>query len=147
MKVTLIPEAWAKKDRTFIYQGQTPQCEDCPLGQPCLSLEAGIYRVVKVRPVSHTCSGPFDGTMRVAEVEPASDQITLAPGPGTLKGATVTLRDDTKHFECTLVECSHYHLCHPSWLASAPKVKILKLEGALDCPREYNLTVAEVAQV
>lgn len=142
--MTLIPEAWAVEGQTFIFQGETVQCEACPLRQPCLSLEAGLYRLIKVRPVSHTCPGPFDGPVRVAEVEPTSDLITLGPGPGTLEGATITLRKDTKHFECTLVECGRYQQCHPAWIENTSRVSILKLKGAQECPRQFKLTVAEV---
>lgn len=145
--MTLVPEAWAKEGQTFIFQGPTPQCEGCQLRQPCLSLASDLYRVVKVRPVSHICPGPFDGPLRVVEVEPTSDRISLAPSPGTLTGATITLREDTKHFECTLVECSNFQLCHPVWMKDTPKLNIIDLEGALACPRNFKLTVAEVKPV
>ena len=144
MKVTLIPEAWARSGEVFHFMGKTPECEDCKLNQPCLALEKGLYEIVKVRKVNHTCQGPFEGRVKVAEVETTAMAATLSPGPGTLQGATVTIRGDSIQRECTFVECSDFNLCHPPNVTADLRVNINSLEGPLECPLGHKLIRARV---
>ncbi|HUU76063.1 MAG TPA: UPF0179 family protein [Methanoregulaceae archaeon] len=142
-KVTLIGTELAKTGLEFIYEGSIPECDDCPVRKACNNLKAGKkYRVIGIRPTSHSCNIHLNGARAVEVVEsPISALI----------GADMAIRNTHIHYEfsCNRDSCVNFDLCHPEGITDGEKYVVSDVVGnAPDiCEKGRNLQLVELMPV
>jgi Uncharacterized protein conserved in archaea len=139
-KVTLIGTELAKPGLEFIYEGQLPDCESCPLKKACNNLRQGKkYRIVGVRPARHTCLVHLNGACAVEVVE--SPISALISADMAIKNTRIQYE-----FSCNRNECGNYDLCHPEGIIAGDKYVVVEVIGnAPDiCEKARNLQLVEL---
>lgn len=129
-------ERWSKEGEEFVFLGPQPECKDCRLKGPCLHLTLGQrYRITRRRDVHHDniCKLHEDG-VRVVEVAPVPYETSVRT-PRAIEGSLVPY----EFLPCGNLACRHYRLCHPAGLSDGTKVKLLRVEEAMECPVGYNI--------
>ena len=134
--ITLIGKDLAKEGLEFQYLGPLPECKDCRLKNVCFNLDEGKwYRVVKVRDKEHDCRVHNGGKVVTVEVEELPVPIALNLKT-IVEGETV----EYHRIPCRDYSCEYYELCHPIGLREGTKIKILKIEGKIECQKNKDLT-------
>ncbi|MBE6526186.1 MAG: UPF0179 family protein [Thermoplasmata archaeon] len=137
--ITLVPEEFAEKGRTFDYLGEDPLCDECKLKTICFNLEDGArYRIIALRPTKHDCPAA-EGRVRVVEVERTNREIVL-DAKGAIEGSTVTFTRP----DCKNIGCPHYGGCCSEAIKDGDKVTIVTLGEKADCALGLKRVIAEI---
>ena len=137
--VTLIGKGQARKGYMFIYQGPVPDCRECGLKNICFNLERGRrYRVVRGREKEHEC-GLFDDGVRVVEVERVPFLAGI-PRHKTIEGSVITFNPQG----CGRRGCENWSIAHPPGLDKNCRIKVLRIQGELECADGSRFKVALV---
>lgn len=120
--ITLIGQLMAKKDNSFIFQGQAEECENCRFKATCVdSLEEGRKYIIKdikesqlKCPLTDSIVVPVE--ISLADIEMYFDSHKVFEGSNFIY---------TKN-QCEFKECNNYKLCFPEGLQEGDKITIAK---------------------
>lgn len=139
-KITLVPSILAKKGYKFVYHGEAPECEKCPVREICHKLKRGRrYMVLDVRDKEHTCAVHYGNKVSVVEYEEIPQLISI-DRKLAMEGAVVTLSGE----ECPAKWCENFPYCFQGLFLRGQKVRVLNIKGKLECPKNRNLVLADV---
>ena len=138
--ITLVGLRQAKKNFTFIHEGQLSECKDCELFNVCIaSLEPGrVYRVHAVRDKVFPCKIHEEGVRVVEVVKPDFDAAVerrLAFPSGVIS---------YQPQDCGKASCINYGVCVPQGLKKGDKCKILEVGRKIKCPAARSLLLAKL---
>ncbi len=127
--LTVVGVSLAKKGTEIIFLGPLSECKVCKVKNICFHLDKGShYKIVGVRDVKHGCEVHEDG-VKVVEIEKIPFKAVMDKKKA-IDGSTMAFELPS----CIERGCEHYLLCYPPGLASKNKVKILSLDGKVECP-------------
>ncbi len=133
--ITLIGKDLAKEGMEFQYLGPLLECKNCKLKNVCFNLDEGKwYRITKIRDKEHDCKVHDGGKVVTVEVEEIPVPLALS-AKSVVEGETISF----KPVNCKEYDCEYYELCHPMGLREGTKIKIEKIEGEINCPRNKDL--------
>jgi len=140
--ITLISYLTAKKGYTFVFSGPAPECMNCRFRKVCIDkLKKGhVYKVVKVLGVKNRC--PVNQYVVTVEVEEATIEAAV-PTKLAIEGMIINY----SKIKCDINKCVNYSVCNPRYLPGSGKVKIVKILGRLQCPKNISLTRVHVVMV
>lgn len=133
--ITMLSVSQARIGEIFIYRGWGQKCPECRYFMVCAKnlSEGRIYRVVGVRNKAFKCEA-YDIEMRVVEVVEA-DIDAAVPSKQAIEGVILTFHPQ----ECNNNLCENYILCMPDGLIEGDRCKVVRVHGALKCPRGLQL--------
>ncbi|RQD80235.1 MAG: UPF0179 family protein [Methanocalculus sp. MSAO_Arc2] len=140
-RVTLIGKKIAKTGLEFVYIGEVEECGTCKVKKACHTLVEGRkYRIVGVRPTTHTCTVFADG-VRVVDVSDAP-VVALIAGELAIPNSRMIYE-----YTCNRNDCRSYDLCHPDGVNEGEKYIITQVLGNApdECLRgRRNLKLVEI---
>jgi len=140
-RVTLIGKKLARNGTEFVYVGAVDACNRCKVKKACHNLIVGRkYRVVDIRPTTHSCQVFADGAC-VVEVEEAP-VVALIAGEMAIANSRFIYE-----YTCNRDECRSYDLCHPDGVNEKEKYTITQILGSApdECLRgRKNLKLVEI---
>ncbi len=133
--ITLISSKQAKEGFTFLHKGSAPKCQECKYFHVCVkNLELGrVYKVVGLREKRMQCELTDTDMMVVEVVE--SEIETAILSKQAIEGAVILFQTR----ECGMENCEDFELCSPKGLLNGDRCEIVKINGNLECPREFPL--------
>ena len=133
--ITLIGKELAEEGLEFQYFGPLLECRSCKLKNVCFNLDEGKwYRITKIRDKEHDCKVHDGDKVVTVEVEEIPVPLVIS-AKSVVEGETIAF----KPINCKEYGCEYYELCHPFGLREGTKVKIMKVEGEVKCPRKKDL--------
>jgi uncharacterized protein (UPF0179 family) len=133
--ITLIGKDLAKEGMEFQYLGPLLECKNCKLKNVCFNLDEGKwYRITKIRDKEHDCKVHDEGKVVTVEVEELPVPVVIS-AKSVVEGETISF----KPVNCKEYDCEYYELCHPMGLREGTKIKIEKIEGEVNCPKNKDL--------
>jgi hypothetical protein len=143
-RVTLIGVKLAKMGDEFFYDGVAPECVGCKVKKACHNLVEGRkYRIIGIRPTTHTCPVFADGA-RVVEVTEAP-VVALIAGDMAIQNSRLVYE-----YLCNREDCRSFDLCHPDGVNEGEKYTIIQVLGGApdECLRgRRNLKLVELLPI
>ncbi len=143
--ITLTGKHVARVGNSFVFSGQTGECEGCVLRKVCCGkLETDrVYIIINVRDKIHDCPLHEEG-VQLVEVEEASVKVALL-SQQLFEGAIFTFQP----IACDQWSCANIDSCNPVGLIEGDRVQIVDViqKSGLECSLNKKLGHALVRRV